>query len=260
MAGDVVVERREGAQLLRLSRSAKKNALTGAMYEALMAALDDGDRACEVAAHVLIGSDGVFSAGNDIADFLAASRAGQAGIPLPALAFIRRLPRLKKPLIAAVDGLAIGVGTTLAFHCDLVYATPAASFRTPFLDLALVPEAASSLAAVQRMGHARAFELLCLGNAFDAGRALAAGLVNAIVPAAELEATALDAARRLAAKPPEALAAARRLMRGDGAALAVRIEEEADIFRARMQSAEAREAFAAFLEKRPPNFSREDRR
>ena len=140
---------------------------------------------------------------------------GTEGIPAPSLNFIRRLPKVTKPMIAAVDGLAIGVGTTMLFHCDLVYATPTASLRTPFLDLGLVPEAGSSLTRRLRMGHPRAFELLCLGEPFSAERALEAGIVNAIVPAEELEATALKAAKRLAAKPREALMTSRRLMRRD---------------------------------------------
>ncbi len=159
-------------------------------------------------------------------------------------------------MIAAVDGIAIGVGTTMLLHCDLVYATPTASLRTPFLDLGLVPEAGSSLTIPMRAGYARAFELLCLGESFGADRALAAGLVNAIVPASELEATAIKAAKRLAAKPREALLAARRLMKGDGALISAQIEAESKVFKARMKSAEAQEAFAAFFEKRPPDFKK----
>jgi enoyl-CoA hydratase/carnithine racemase len=144
----------------------------------------------------------------------------------------------------------------MLFHCDLVYATPAASLRTPFLDLGLVPEAASSLTAVLRMGHARAFELLCLGEPFNAERAKEAGIVNAIVPAADLEATAMKAAIRLTKKPLEALHAARRLMRGQIEQFSAQIEEEAKVFQARIKSAEAQEAFAAFFEKRPPDFAK----
>ena len=159
-------------------------------------------------------------------------------------------------MIAAVDGLAIGVGTTMLLHCDLVYATPAASLRTPFLDLGLVPEAASSLTTVLRMGHARAFELLCLGEPFDAERAREAGIVNAVVPASSW---------RRPRYPPHAdsppsrarrLLAARRLMRGDPAAISAKLEEEAEVFRYAHASAEAQEAFAAFLEKRPLDFSK----
>ena len=245
-------------QLIRFTRPEKKNAFTAGMYDAMSAALDRADKAPDIAVTVFIGSGSSFSAGNDIADFMRRTGGGPAtaadGIPTPSLNFIGRLPKVQKPMIAAVDGIAIGVGTTLLFHCDLVYATPTASLRTPFLDLGLVPEAGSSLTAPMRMGYARAFELLCLGEPFNADRALSSGIVNAIVPASELEATALKAARRLAAKPREALLAARRLMRGQVEPISAQIVAESKVFKSRMQSVEAQEAFTAFFEKRPPDF------
>jgi enoyl-CoA hydratase/carnithine racemase len=202
----------------------------------------------------------VFSAGNDINDFLRRAQATAAGdgkgIPAPSLDFIRRLPKVGKPMIAAVDGLAIGVGTTMLLHCDLVYASPAASLRTPFLDLGLIQEAGSSLTAPARMGYPRAFELICLGEPFGAERALAAGLINAIVPADRLEEVALAAARRLAAKPRQALMAARHLLRRNHPDISAIIEEEARAYQRLMSSPEAREAFTAFLEKRPPDFAK----
>jgi enoyl-CoA hydratase/carnithine racemase len=243
-------------QLVRFLRAEKKNAFTGDMYRAMSAALDKADAADDIAVTVLIGSGGSFNAGNDIADFVRRGSAGPDGIPTPSLEFIRRLPRIRKPLIAAVDGVAIGVGTTLLLHCDLVYATPRASLRTPFLDLGLVPEAGSSLTIPSRMGHARAFELLCLGEAFDAERALQAGLVNAIVAEDRLEQTAMAAALRLAAKPREALLAARALMRATNGPIVEQIEAEAKVFQRLIKSAEAQEAFAAFFEKRKPDFKR----
>lgn len=247
---------RDGAvQILRLARAEKKNALTGAMYDALSDALEMGDADPSLAAHVVVGSAGVFSAGNDIGDFVR-SATGDGAVLRSVLRFLRVLPRVEKPLIAGVDGLAVGIGTTLLLHCDLVYASPQSVFRTPFLDLGLVPEAGSSLLMPQRIGYQRAFEMLVLGETFSAERMREAGMVNALVGADVLEAHALAAARRLAAKPPAALAAARRLLRGDGSRLAAVIDEEANIFAARMKSAEAREAFAAFLEKRPPDFTR----
>jgi enoyl-CoA hydratase/carnithine racemase len=261
MSQEIEIKVQDGVQVMRFMRAEKKNAFTGAMYNAMSEALDAAETNDAIACHVFIGSGGVFSAGNDINDFMRRAQAGGAGgdgkgIPAPSLEFIRRLPKVTKPMIAAVDGLAIGVGTTMLLHCDLIYATPAASLRTPFLDLGLVPEAASSLTTVLRIGHARAFELLCLGEAFGAERAREAGIINAVVPAAELEATALQAAKRLAAKPREALLAARRLMRGDPATLLAKLEEEAEVFRALIKSAEAQEAFAAFFEKRPPDFTK----
>jgi enoyl-CoA hydratase/carnithine racemase len=256
MTAEIDIKVADGIQVIRFMRPEKKNAFTAAMYDAMSAALDEGERSEDIAVHVFIGSGGSYNAGNDINDFVRRANSGPDGIPTPSLNFIRRLPKVTKPMIAAVDGLAIGVGTTMLFHCDLVYATPAASLRTPFLDLGLVPEAASSLTAVLRMGHARAFELLCLGEPFNAERAREAGIVNAIVPAADLEATAMKTAVRLTRKPREALQSARRLMRGQIEQFSTQIEEEARVFQARIKSAEAQEAFAAFFEKRPPDFAK----
>lgn len=256
MTSEIEITVADEVQLIRFQRPEKKNAFTGAMYDAMSEALDRADKDDEIVATVFIGSGGAFNAGNDINDFIRRAKSGPDGIPTPSLAFIRRLPHVQKPMIAAVDGLAIGIGTTMLFHCDIVYATPTASLRTPFLDLGLVPEAASSLTAVQRMGYARAFEMLCLGEPFGAERAMQAGIVNAVVAAGELEATALKAARRLGAKPRHALLAARRLMRGDPDGLSVKIEEEAQVFQSCIKSAEAQEAFAAFFEKRPPDFKK----
>lgn len=256
MSSEIEITVTDEIQVMRFTRAEKKNAFTGEMYDAMSAALDKGEKDDGICAHIFIGSGGAFNAGNDINDFIRRAKGGPDGIPTPSLSFIKRLPHVTKPMIAAVDGLAIGIGTTMLFHCDLVYASPTASLRTPFLDLGLVPEAASSLTAVQRMGYSRAFELLCLGEAFGAERAMQAGIVNAVVPADQLEATAMNAARRLAAKPREALMAARKLMRGDTAPIAGKIEEEAKVFQSRMRSAEAQEAFAAFFEKRPPDFAK----
>src|SRR5690606_37865469 len=158
--------------------------------------------------------------------------------------------------VGAVEGLGVGIRTPLLFHCDRVHATRESGGMAPCVDLGAVPEAGSSPLAPQRMGYARAFELLVLGEPFTAERAREAGLVNAIVSADELEATARTAAARLAAKPPEALALSRWLLRGDTSALAQRVEEEARIFGERLSSPEAQEAFAAFLEKRQPDFAR----
>jgi enoyl-CoA hydratase/carnithine racemase len=263
MTKEISIAVEDGVQVMRFLRPDKKNAFTGPMYEAMSEALDAADANDAIAVHVFIGSGGVFSAGNDINDFLrravaAASDAqgdGQ-GIPTPSVQFIRRLPKVAKPMIAAVDGHAIGVGATMLLHCDLIYATPAASLRAPFLDLGLVQEAGSSILAPARLGYPRAFELLCLGEPFGAQRALEAGLINAVVPADELEATALMAARRLAAKPRQALMTSRRLLRQSLPDIGAMIDAEAEAYRALMASPEAREAFTAFLEKRPPDFAK----
>jgi enoyl-CoA hydratase/carnithine racemase len=256
---DIEITTADGVQVIRFLRAEKKNALTGPMYAAMAQALEAAEADDAVAVHVFIGSGGVFSAGNDINDFLRRAQstaAGGGGIPTPSLDFIRRLPKVTKPMIAAVDGLAIGVGATMLLHCDLVYATPTASLRTPFLDLGLVQEAASSITAPARMGYPRAFEMICLGEPFGAERALQAGLINAIVPAGELEATALTAARRLAAHPRQALMTARRLLRQTFPDLGAMIDAEAAAYQVLMASPEAREAFMAFLEKRPPDFAK----
>jgi len=226
---------REGAVLVvAFARPEKKNAITGAMYEALIGAFDEAERDPGVGALVLAGRRGVFTAGNDIADFLAIAVAGgRDARSFPASRFISRLADFEKPLIAAVDGQAVGVGTTLCFHCDLVYASPAARFHMPFVDLGLVPEAGSSLLAPQRFGRAKA--------------ALALGFVNAILPADAILAHAVGKAAALAAKPRSALLATRRLLRGDMGPLRARMAEEGEAFAAALASPEARAAFMAFM-------------
>lgn len=251
---DVSISNADGIQVIRLTRAAKKNALTASMYAAITDALLKGDADSSIAVHVFFGSEGIFSAGNDIADFLATSR-GEGGLSKDTERFIRSLPLIAKPMLAGIDGPAVGVGTTLLFHCDLVYATPGAVLSTPFLDLGLVPEAGSSLLMPMRMGYARAFEMLVLGEAFNAERAREAGIVNAVVGPDLLEPTVMKAARRLAQKPPEALREARRLMRGDVTPCLERMDHEVQSFRDRLVSPEAKEAFTAFLEKRKPDFA-----
>jgi enoyl-CoA hydratase/carnithine racemase len=260
MTQEIEIKAADGVQVIRFLRADKKNAFTGPMYAAMSQALEAAETDDTIAVHVFIGSGGVFSAGNDINDFLRRAQATAAGdgrgIPTPSLDFIRRLPKVTKPMIAAVDGLAIGVGTTMLLHCDLVYATPAASLRTPFLDLGLIQEAGSSLTAPARLGYPRAFELICLGEPFSAERAYQAGLINAVVPAEQLEATALAAARRLAAKPRQALMMSRQLLRQGFPDIGAMIDLEAGAYAVLMASPEAREAFSAFLEKRPPDFAK----
>ena len=237
---------REGAVLsAAFARPQKKNAITGAMYEALIEAFDTAGRDPDIGAVVLSGKGGVFTAGNDIADFLAVAM-HESG-EFPAWRFVSKLAEFEKPLVAAVDGLAIGVGTTLCFHCDLVYAAPGARFQTPFVDLGLVPEAGSSLLAPQRFGRAKATELLMLAEPFGAEEALRLGLVNALLPQAELLPHAMAKAAALAAKPRAALLATRRLMRGDNEAVKARMAEEMHAFSAALKSPEAHAAFQAFL-------------
>ena len=245
MTEDIEVSR-EGAVLsAAFARPQKKNAITGAMYEKLIEAFEEAEHDPEVGALVLSGKGGVFTAGNDLNDFLAVAM-HETG-EFPAWRFVQKLAEFEKPLVAAVDGLAIGVGTTLCFHCDLVYATPQARFQTPFVNLGLVPEAGSSLLAPQRFGRAKAAELLMLAEPFGAEEALRLGLVNALLPQDRLLPHAMEKAAALAAKPRAALLATRRLMRGDGEAVKARMAEETHAFSAALKSPEAHAAFQAFL-------------
>ena len=246
MSGHVEISREGAVQILRLNRPEKKNALTAGMYAALAEALNSANAKDEVAVTVIFGQPGVFCAGNDIADFLAAS---QGGAIQQGLKFLEALVECDKPLLAAADGPAVGIGTTLMFHCDMVFVSPRAVLQTPFVDLGLVPEAGSSLLGPRVLGHARAFELLVMGAPWSAEQAKEAGLVNAVVPSEELESTTLEAAQALAKKPREGVRLARRLLRGDPAALKSRIEEEGTLFPERIRSEEAAAAFAAFLKK-----------
>ncbi|MEX6508278.1 crotonase/enoyl-CoA hydratase family protein [Jiella sp. M17.18] len=233
----------DGVLTVRLNRPEKKNAITRDMYRGMTAALERAEAEAEIAAVLFCGVPGAFCAGNDIKDFLAIAEGG--ALPGEIRDFLQALVAARKPLIAAVDGLAIGIGTTLLMHCDLTYAAPASVFRTPFLDLGLTPEAGSSLIAPRLMGLPRAFALLVLGEAFDAEAAKAAGLVYAVTD--DPEAAALDAAKRLAAKPPEALSIARALLRGTQDDVAARIDQEIGYFADRLMSSEAKAAFQAFM-------------
>ena len=244
MTPDTIVAVADGVMRVTMNRPAKKNALTGPMYDAMTSALDKADASDEIRAVVIEGAGGAFTAGNDLADFLATATRGEEN---RAGHFIRKIATLDTPIVAAVDGVAVGVGTTMLFHCDLVYTTPSAKFRMPFLDLGLVPEAASSILAPARFGMARASEYILLAEAFGPDEAKDLGLVNAIVAPAALEATAMEAARKLAAKPAGALRAARRLMRGDRKEIEAAIERESAAFAKALTSPEAKAAFTAFL-------------
>lgn len=248
-----VAAHRDGAvAVVRLTRADKKNAMTSAMYSEVARQWRIAEADDEVAVHLWFGLPGAFSVGNDIEEFVAAARTGRLSTAV--IDFLHTLASLEKPLVIGVDGLAVGVGTTALLHADLVVASDRSSFRTPFVDLGLVPEAASSLLAPRRMGHAAAFELLCLGAPFDATRAREVGLVNRVVAAEAVEAEASAFAQALAAKPRSALAAARRLLRtGHGTnseAVIARIDLEAEEFAARLASPEAVAAFTAFMSRK----------
>ena len=246
---DVLVSRDGAVLVLTLARPQKKNALTGAMYEALIAAFRNAEQDEDIAVILLRGSGGVFTAGNDIADFIAHASSPQT---MAAYRFVEALAGLEVPLVLAIEGPAIGIGTTMLLHCDLAFATADAHFKMPFVDLGLVPEAGSSWLLPQRIGMARASELLLQGKGFSSNRALDLGLINAIVPVQALENHAAREAVALAAKPRSALRAARRLMRGDRAPLLAHIREEAVAFAAALQSGEAQKAFQSFMAKGGP--------
>jgi enoyl-CoA hydratase/carnithine racemase len=251
---EVLVSRAGGVLELRLDRAAKKNALTFAMYGALTAALEEGQADPSVRVALLAAHGETFCAGNDIADFLKPRDDFAAA---PPSRFIEALVAFDKPLVAAVHGPAVGIGATMLLHCDLVYASPAARLRMPFVSLGLVPEAGSSLLLPRRVGDAVAAEMLLLGVWIDAERARELRLVNAILPSpTELVAFARARAEELAACPPRALRMTRALLRGDTEALRARIRSEAGAFAECLTSPEAKEAFTAFLERRPPDFSK----
>ena len=246
MTEHIEVTRDGAVQILRFNRPEKKNAITNAMYHALTDALAAAEADDAIAVHVLLGHPGVFTAGNDVGDFLQLAQNidfSEAGVTR----YLRLQPDIEKPLLAGVDGLAVGIGTTLLFHCDMVFATPDSRFMTPFVDLGLVAENASSLMAPRIIGAQRAFELLALGEAFSAERAEAAGMINAVLPAAEMETRTLETAQRLAAKPRQALRLTKALLKGDVRPIHAASEKETALFGERLGSDEARAAFMAFM-------------
>ena len=251
MSDHILVERPaeyEGAvQVIRFNRPEKKNAFTQAMYATMVEALDSGDADDAVRAHVFLGTPECFTAGNDMQDFLSYAIHGRMGEG-HVNHFLKRMALVKKPMLAGVDGLAIGIGTTMHFHCDLTFATPRSLFRTPFVDLGLLPEAGSSLLGPMTMGHQRAFALLASGVGFSAEEALDAGLIYKVVTVEDIESATLAAAADIASKPPQAMQIARDLLRrGQHDAVMARIEEESALFGERLSSPEARAAFEAFL-------------
>ncbi len=237
---------------IRINRPDKKNALLVEMYSAMNDALSRADSDNAVRAICITGTDDVFTSGNDLGDFLDKPPTGPDS---PAMAFIRALASVRKPLLAAVNGIAVGVGTTMLLHCDMVYAATHARFQLPFVNLGLVPEAASSLLLPQMIGRQRAAELLFLGESFDASAAVAMGLVTRVTPREDLMRTTLEQARAIATRPPAAVRLTKRLLRGDLNDILERIDLEATQFVERLGSPEATEALRAFRDKRPADFS-----
>lgn len=244
----VDVSREGGVLVIRMNRPEKKNALTADMYKSLADSLDLAASSPDVRVSLILGVPGAFTSGNDIGDFMRVAMSGNRD-SMAVFEFLERIIMAKKPVVAGVDGLAIGVGVTMLMHCDYVIASSAASFRTPFVDLGLLPEAGSSLIAPRIMGHHRAFALLAMGEKFSAAEAREAGLVNKLVEPQELETSAVEAAKAIAQKPAEALAISRDLIRGDRSDILARMREEAKLWEARLKSDEARQAFMAFMNK-----------
>jgi enoyl-CoA hydratase/carnithine racemase len=250
---DILTHVADGVLTLTINRVEKKNSFTPAMYAAMADGLEQARNDPAICVTVIQGDITVFSAGNDIGDFLQRKPSTQES---PVFLFLRAIASHPKPVIAAVCGPAVGIGTTLLFHCDLVYAGDNAAFSMPFVNLGLCPEAASSLLVPQMMGYHRAAEVLLLGEPFMAEAAMEVGLVNRILPPTEVNTMVQAQARKLAAKPLASLIETKRLMKkGQMAQVLAQMSEEGESFARLLQEPAAKEAFTAFLEKRKPDFS-----
>lgn len=245
---EFVTTTREGAALhLRLNRANKKNALTQDMYQALLDGINEAEADESIHAVVFSAEGDTFCAGNDLGDFL---RHGELSPQAPVFQLLKRLPELSVPLVASIQGAAIGIGTTLLLHCDFIYAAEDAVFALPFVDLALVPEAGSSLLLPQIVGHPRAAELLLLAEPFGAIQAKDMGIINDVVPTAELQAKIESVVEKLSAKPPQALRHSKRLLKTPVESTSVRIERELGVFMKALASEEAQRVIAAKSQRR----------
>jgi enoyl-CoA hydratase/carnithine racemase len=243
-----------GVAVIEIARPEKKNALTQAMYTAMTEAIVAADADATIRALLITGQPGIFTSGNDLEDFMQRPPAGEDS---PVFQFMKALAECGKPVVAAVTGGAIGIGTTMLLHCDLVYVSDEARLAMPFVGLGLVPEYASSLLVTQRVGHAKATELLLLGEPFNGQSAVEMGIANAVLPAAEVVNHARRMAERFNALPPGAVRESKALMRrGQKALVQETIAVEGEIFGKRLRSPEAMEAFQAFFQKRKPDFSK----
>jgi len=251
---DIITERSDGILRVEFNRPEKKNAMTSGMYTRLADIFNEAAEDQEVRVVLWHSAGDAFCAGNDMGDFLEnPPGAGES----PQARLMDAFVRFEKPIVVAVQGAAVGGGTTMLTHCDVVYAGESARFQLPFINLALVPELGSSYSLPARIGHLRAAELFLLGEPFGAARAAELGLVTRVVPDAQLFATAMETAKKLATKPSGALRASRRLLKqGFIDQVKAAIKMEGREFSERVRSAEAKEALSAFLEKRPPNFTK----
>ena len=243
-----------GVAVIEIARPEKKNALTQAMYTAMAEAIVAADADATIRAVLITGQPGIFTSGNDLEDFMQRPPSSEES---PVFQFMKALAGCGKPVVAAVTGGAIGIGTTMLLHCDLVYVSDEARLAMPFVTLGLVPEYAASLLIPQRVGHAKATELLLLGEPFNGETAVDLGIANAVLPAAEVVNHARRMAERFNALPPGAVRESKALMRrGQAALVKETIAVEAGIFGKRLRSPEAMEAFQAFFQKRKPDFSK----
>jgi enoyl-CoA hydratase/carnithine racemase len=251
---DILTSKENGILTITFNRPDKKNAITAAMYQTMADALKDAENNVEVRAILITGKPEIFTAGNDLDDFL---QNPPQSTKSPVYQFIQNLSHANKPIVAAVSGPAVGIGTTLLLHCDFVYAADNARFSMPFAKLGLCPECASSILLPQIAGYQRAAEKLLLGEAFSAQEACAMGFVNKVLPPAEVLAYAQAQAAKLVALPASSLWATKRLMKGKQiAAIDAKIKEESVLFGEMLVSKEAKEAFNAFFEKRKPDFTK----
>ena len=255
MSEHIKIEKNAGIMTIVIDRPEKKNALTLAMYDALADALQDADSDKSVRVLLLTAVGDVFTAGNDILDFI---QNPPQSSDSPVMRFLTAIRSMEKPLVIAVNGLAIGIGTTMLLHADLVYASDQAIFRLPFVDLALVPEAGSSYLLPRMIGHQRAAELMLLAEPFDANKAKDIGIVLEILPPGDLLDHANERAAKLAEKPPAALRQTKKLLKNESNRIVEAMDREGALFFERLSSEEAREALMAFMEKREPDFSRFD--
>jgi enoyl-CoA hydratase/carnithine racemase len=247
-----------GVATIEIARPEKKNALTVAMYQAMADAINAAAADGAVRAVLITGQPGIFTSGNDIEDFMSRPPGqGSDAMDSPVFRFMRALLDCDKPVVAAVTGAAIGIGTTMLLHCDFVYVSDEARLAMPFVSLGLVPEFASSLLVPQLMGHVRAAEKLLLGDPFTGQQAVDCGIASAVLPAGEVVGHARRMAERFNALPPGAVREAKQLLRGpQREALLKTIRQEGELFGKRLRSAEAMEAFQAFFQKRKPDFSK----
>jgi enoyl-CoA hydratase/carnithine racemase len=250
-----LVEKSERLLVLTLNRPEKKNALTRAMYKTLATEIANADVDPNIRCILLMANGDMFTSGNDLTDFAAIGNATSAPKPEDANPLLPTLARARTPIVAAVNGRAVGVGVTMLLHCDMVYLADDALLITPFVNLALVPEAASSLLMPMRIGHVRAFEMFVLGEPVNAEKAVSWGIANRAVRPADLHSIARATAASIASRAPAAVVATKSLMR-DETALLARMSEESGHFVRQLKSAEFKEAFTAFSERRTPDFSK----